>query len=200
MLFIPFVLNVFFYFDAKGQEAKENENRALTDKDNNQYTSKVMLDGKRWMTGNLNVNVPGSYCYDDTELNCTKYGRLYTWEVAQQVCSTLGQGWRLPTNEEWEELARHYGGLREYTADKGRATWEALKEGGSAGFSALLGGGRNTEGEYARLNAHGFYWTATENDTGTAWFYNFGSGGQSLNRHNDGEKARAFSVRCIVGK
>ena len=58
-------------------------------------------------------------------------------------------------------------------------------------------GGRAVDGQYARLEAHGFYWTASESDVATAWFYNFGKGGSALNRHGDGEKVRAFSVRCI---
>jgi len=44
------------------------------------YSSKRMADGKQWTTHNLNVNMVPSYCYEDTELNCRQYGRLYTWE------------------------------------------------------------------------------------------------------------------------
>ncbi len=74
----------------------------------------------------------------------------------------------------------------------------ALISGGSSGFNAVYGGGRTDKsGEDLRLGAHGFYWSATESGPDRAWFYNFGSGGQSLNRHEDGEKLRAFSVRCV---
>jgi hypothetical protein len=45
-------------------------------------SSKRMADGKEWTTDNLNVNTPSSYCYDDAEPNCRRYGRLYTWESA----------------------------------------------------------------------------------------------------------------------
>jgi hypothetical protein len=60
-------------------------------------SSRRMADGREWTTANLNVNASPSYCYDDTEPNCRRYGRLYTWESAQRVCRTLGDGWRLPT-------------------------------------------------------------------------------------------------------
>jgi uncharacterized protein (TIGR02145 family) len=79
----------------------------------------------------------------------------------------------------------------------GRPRNTALVTGGSAGFNAVLGGGRSPDGEYARLDAHGFYWTSTDSDSSHAWLYNFGRNGQSLNRHRDGEKTRAFSVRCV---
>jgi hypothetical protein len=49
----------------------------------------------------------------------------------------------------------------------------------------------------ARLEAHGFYWTASEIDSANGWYYNFGQGGLALHRQNGGEKPRAFSVRCV---
>lgn len=161
------------------------------------FSARRMEDGKEWTTQNLNVNTVLSYCYDDAEVNCRRYGRLYTWASAQRACELLGDGWRLPTNDEWREMANRYGGLREEGEDKGKAAYAALLIGGRSGFNAILAGGRTDSGAYARLEAHGFYWTASDSDRGTAWFYNFGKGAQFLNRHRDGEKARAFSVRCI---
>jgi uncharacterized protein (TIGR02145 family) len=156
-----------------------------------------MADGKQWMTRNVSTKAAASYCYEDKEENCDRYGRLYTWEAAQRGCQTLGDGWRLPTNEEWRQLANHYGGLREESSDKGQAAYDALMTGGRSGFNALLGGYRSADGKYARLEAHGFYWTASATGAGNAWFYNFGKNVQSLNRHGDGEKQMALSVRCI---
>ena len=102
-----------------------------------------MLDGNQWMAANLNVDTNGSFCYGDAELNCRRYGRLYTWRAAQEGCRSLGGGW--------------------------------------GGFNALLGGGLvPDEGQYARLEEHGFYWSASETAPGSAWFYNFGKGGLSL--------------------
>jgi uncharacterized protein (TIGR02145 family) len=161
------------------------------------YSSRRMPDGKQWMTENLNVNTGRSYCYEDAELNCRRYGRLYTWESAQRGCQSLGHGWRLPTNDEWRQMAKHYGGVRDDSDDGGKAAYTALLVGGSSGFNALFGGGRSDDGQYARLEAHGFYWTASESGPTSAWFYNLGRGGLILNRHSDGEKHRALSVRCV---
>ena len=161
------------------------------------YSSKWMADGKQWTTRNLNVNTVPSYCYEDAELNCRQYGRLYTWESARRVCQSLGDGWRLPTDGEWRQLAKHYGGVSEDSDDKGKVAYKALLAGGSSGFGALLGGGRSDDGQYARLEAHGFYWTASESDPASGWFYNFARGRQTLHRQSGGEKQRAFSVRCV---
>ena len=121
---------------------------------------KRMADGKEWTTTNLSVDASPSYCYDDAEPNCRRYGRLYTWESAQRVCQSLGNGWRLPTDDEWRQMAKRYGGVSDDSADKGRAAFTALVSGGTAGFDAVLGGNRS-DGQYARLEAHGLYWTAS---------------------------------------
>jgi uncharacterized protein (TIGR02145 family) len=156
-----------------------------------------MADGKQWTTQNLNLKSASSYCYEDAEANCLRYGRLYTWESARGACRSLGDGWRLPMEEDWRELAKHYGGVREDSKDSGKTAFLALLLNGNSGFNAVLGGGRDESGQYARLEAHGFYWTATENGPGAAWYYNFAKGSLSLNRQTGGEKPRAFSVRCV---
>lgn len=160
-------------------------------------SSRPMPDGKQWTTRNLNLDIAESYCYADTEPNCGRYGRLYSWHSAQIGCHSLGEGWRLPSNDEWRQLAKQYGGVRDDTDDGGKGAYKALSSGGSSGFNAVLGGGRDADGQYARLEAHGFYWTASESDSASAWLYNFGRGALILNRHSDGEKQRAYSVRCV---
>ena len=161
------------------------------------YSPKRMADGKQWTTQNLDVSTMPSYCYDDAEPNCRRYGRLYTWASAQRVCQSLGDGWRLPTDEEWRQMTKQYGGVSQDSDDKGKAAYKALLAGGSSGFNAVLGGGRSEDGQYARLEAHGFYWTASESDPAGGWYYNFGRGGQACHRQSEGEKQRAFSVRCV---
>jgi uncharacterized protein (TIGR02145 family) len=159
-------------------------------------SSKRMADGKQWTTRNLDLDIAASYCYDDAEQHCRQYGRLYTWESARRGCESLGNGWRLPTNDEWRLLAAHYGGLLEESEALGKAAFTALVNGGPSGFNVVFGGGRAEDGQYARRDGHGFYWTASESDAGHAWFYNFGQM-HVVNRHRDGEKQRALSVRCI---
>ncbi len=158
--------------------------------------SKIMRDKKIWMTENLTINRAESYCPLDDTLNCKEYGRLYTWEAAVRGCAELGNGWRLPTDQEWQNMAKQYGGIVDDSNDSGKSAYFELSEGGSTEFNALLGGNRKEDGSYQRLGAHGFYWTSTEYDSAEAWFYNFGKESALLN-HHVGSKKRAVSVRCI---
>jgi len=183
--------------DAASNAISGRKGNVLKDKDGNTYTSKIMLDGKRWMTQNLSIKITGAFCYDDKQANCDRYGRWYTWEAAKQACDLLGDGWRLPTNDEWRAMAKHYGGVRDDSGETGKSAYKALLVGGNSEFNALLGGNRESDGKYSRFDAHGFYWSATEHGAGEAWFLNFGRGSQALSLQNGGEMSRAWSVRCI---
>lgn len=159
---------------------------------------KLMPDGKRWLTENLDIDVPASSCYGNDRRACHRYGRLYTWTAAQVACQIVGGDWRLPTENEWRLLAKRYGGVYGESTDSGKTAFRALIAGGNSGFNALLGGGGDAEGhEYSRLEAHGFYWTASESGSMGATFMNFGRGSEGLYRQPNGEKQRRFSVRCV---
>jgi uncharacterized protein (TIGR02145 family) len=162
-----------------------------------QLAIKSMADGRTWTTRNVDVTNVASFCYADDEANCARDGRLYTWESARQACQALGAGWTLPTDEDWRQLAQRYGGSRGDDGRLGSEAYDALLAGGRSGFDAVLGGGRLGDGKYARGDAHGFYWTASESSPSTAVFYNFGKGSRGLYRQMQGEKAQAFAVRCI---
>jgi uncharacterized protein (TIGR02145 family) len=113
------------------------------------------------------------------------------------VCQSLGDGWRLPTDNDWRQIADHYGGVANDSPETGQATCTALLNHGTSGFNAVLGGNRSVDGKYERLEAHGFYWTASDNDSISAPFYNFGKGSQALYRQPQGQKQMAVSVRCV---
>jgi uncharacterized protein (TIGR02145 family) len=158
---------------------------------------RTLADGKQWTTENLGIDIADSYCHGDAGRDCGRYGRLYTWESAQRGCRSLGGGWRLPTEDDWRQLARQFGGAFGDSQDGGKTAYTALLSGGESGFDGLLGGGRALDGRYDDLEAHGFYWTASESAPATAWFYNFGRGGGVLYRQDDGEKQLALSARCV---
>jgi hypothetical protein len=56
----------------------------------------------------------------------------------------------MPSDDEWRQSAKRYGGVSDESADKGRAAFAALMSAGGSGFNALLGGNRS-EGQYMAI-------------------------------------------------
>ena len=93
-----------------GAEYIMTGNELFDKRDGNKYQT-MTIEGKIWMTQNLNFKVLDSYCYNNQESYCNQYGRLYTWKAALQVCP---KGWHLPSDEEWKQLDKRHEELRSY--------------------------------------------------------------------------------------
>jgi uncharacterized protein (TIGR02145 family) len=63
---------------------------------------------------------------------------LYTWTSAMEGCKVLGEGWSLPTNEEWQHMASSFGGVRDDSKDSGRTAYDALMDGGKCAVQCLV--------------------------------------------------------------
>ena len=66
------------------------------------YDYKVVRIGEQcWFAENFRYNCEGSSCYDNDQINCEVYGRLYDWWSAFE---NAPEGWHLPSVEEWCDL------------------------------------------------------------------------------------------------
>ena len=156
----------------------------------------VVIGGKRWMAENLNYQTSsGSWCYDNDNSNCDKYGRLYDWETAMTVCPA---GFHLPSRQEWNNLVAAAGGDRKAGKKlKAKSSWNKKGNGmDDYGFSALPGGRRYSDGSFNYAGNLGFWWTATEYDSGSAYLRGMGYDGDYVGK-DDFDKSIGYSVRCV---
>jgi len=177
-------------------------------RDGNNYKT-IKIGNQEWMAENLDFKTAtGSWSYgssEDSDPSITKYGRLYTWEAAQQA---VPSGWHLPTDTEWKQLEMFLGmsqteadGIAERGTDEGgklKATsgWTNNRNGTDVlGFTALPGGFRSNFGSFVNIEFYGYWWTASENDSNTAWFRYLGYGSAIFRKFS--YKGEAYSVRCI---
>ena len=146
-----------------------------------------------WMAENLNYETANSWCYGDKEENCAKYGRLYTWAAAMEACPT---GWHLPSQDEWKELIVAVDdNITEYTDEN--VAGKVLKS--QTGFSALLAGYREYNGNYASILSNAYFWSSSEY---------YGSNAYNVYLNFNNEKAYLVSylkdfgasVRCLKDK
>ena len=154
------------------------------------------IGGVIWMAENLNIETIGSYCYNDVPDNCSKYGRLYTYEAAQTACPV---GWHLATTDEWNFLNNTVGtnSSASYYLKSMTGWWTDVGNGNDAyGFTALPGGVRSVNGVYSDLTLAGYFWAAAPTD-GNSVSYELHYNTSNLAKQTKISKETAMSVRCV---
>jgi len=173
-------------------------------RDNREY--RTMKIGKQiWLAENLNYNAESSKYYDNNLANCQRYGRLYNWETAKNVCPL---GWHLPSKDEWQTLINIVGGDRVAgRVLKARSGWKFGRGnmGGNGmdnhGFTALPGGYGNYDvlGKscyFGDVDYFGYWWSASEKNNANAYRLAMIST-KSDTVWDDYDKGNLFSVRCL---
>ncbi len=163
----------------------------------------VDLAGKTWMAENLNENVSNSLCFQDDTYNCSIEGRLYTWASAQKACAALGNGWRLPTGDDWKQLTRMYGGAYADLNYNGKNAYQQLSKGGSTGFNGSFGGKRiffqdQQTFYYYDFGTIGYYWAdeVKRDDPAQARMFTFRSSDNML-LYESIPNTDFISCRCV---
>ena len=173
----------------------------LTDKRDGKTYKTVVVFGDRWMAENLNYQPQsgGSWCFKNADSNCVKYGRLYDFNTAKTVCPA---GYHLPSRVEWENIAAKIN-CREAMgkALKARSGWGDSGNGtDDYGFSALPGGHgvyfSNGKDFFYRGNA-GFWWTATENDSGKVNVWSMDYDSDDVRDEFSSKNHNRYYVRCV---
>jgi len=185
----------------------------------------VVIGGQKWMKKNMDIEITGSWCYENSADSCAKYGRLYTWEAAMAVCP---EGWRLPSRDDWDKLAEYVGGKKDVFWDdessrdwldagkklKSKNGWSEVEVGynpidghqtvsgngtDNYGFSALPGGLRAEDTDiFIWAGTSGNWWTAEERSEFGAWYRNMDYDDDFM--EYSGNKEYGFSVRCVEDK
>lgn len=119
----------------------------------------VKIGNQVWMAENLNLELEeGCWIYEDNSLYGEWFGRLYTWDAAMNACP---KGWHLPSNEEWEEMIKYFGGEQQ--------AYHKLLESGDNAFNARFAGYRSNDGIFLSIERAADFWTSTEAGSANAW-------------------------------
>jgi uncharacterized protein (TIGR02145 family) len=159
------------------------------------------------------------YGYEDTSVveavatyNYLTYGVLYNWTAAmngetssnenpsgiQGVCPN---GWHLPSDSEWSEMADSVGGesiAGTLLKEEGFEHWNNSGYPGTnvTGFTALPGGYRDHNVQFYLIGTAGYWWTSTESQPLVAFYRRLYSTWINIDRN--GELTNfGLCVRCI---
>ena len=178
----------------------------FTDPRDGQTYKTIKIGDQTWMAENLNyASSSGSWCYDDNNGNCTKYGKLYNWVTAKSACPV---GWHLPSNDDWHKLALFLdpnavnekiestivgGKLKSITGWDSPNT-DATNENS---FTALPGGSRNYFGVFDYIGTYGNWWSSTEYQTYALCRSMHHNDSNLIEFISEKDNNDGLSVRCI---
>jgi uncharacterized protein (TIGR02145 family) len=193
----------------------------VKDIDGNTYNT-VLIGTQCWLRSNLKVSkykngdaittelnngtwsstTSGAYTiYNNDNVNDAIYGKLYNWYAVADNRGLCPNGWHVPTDAEWTTLTNNLGG-ESVAGDKMKSTgttyWNSPITSATteSGFSALPGGCRINFGNFINIRDNAFFWSATENNSFSAFFRNLNSSIGNVSR-DDLIKRFGFSIRCL---
>ena len=198
-----------------------NSTEFLIDSRDNQVY-RIALFGKgdsarTWMVENLNYALnegEQSWCYDNNEENCQKYGRLYTWaavlnrseeecgygqkcNVANPFRGLCPEGWHVSTKDEWQMLFKLE--KEKDTAGemlRSKTGWkEDVKGTDALGFAALPGG-YYEEGVFHGKSETALFWTSNFIDKFSAQSYGMTYDSKDVT-YEALDEDMGLSLRCV---
>jgi uncharacterized protein (TIGR02145 family) len=216
-----------FMLMAKMRDMMGDTLSTVYDVEGNEYNT-VTIGNRIWMKENLNtvhfangdpipnvtsntswknLSTPSYSNFQNSTANGEAYGRLYNAYAMEDPRRLCPQGWKIPSDDDWNELAAALGGTA-IAGDKLRSAGGAWADGGgnnSSGFTALPGGYRwgfmgspSDDGQFNALGNVGAFWSSTDTIPAEAmwWFVSTSMGGGigKTSRH----KTYGFSIRCIL--
>jgi len=224
LLIIGIIVPTVLFTSCKKDEETDNPPDQTTgefiDNRDNQVYKWVKIGNQTWFAENLNIgtqiqniiemnnnNIIEKYCYNNDGSNCEIYGGLYQWDEMMQYDTTSSNkgicpnGWRLPTNEDWNTLINNLGGA-EVAGGKmkkvGTEYWDNSNIAtNSSGFSALPSGARSgNDNLFFGISMGAYIYSSSEYDNEKANYLLLRSEGSETNI-NKNKKTYGRAVRCI---
>lgn len=145
------------------------------ERDESKYKT-VGVGTQIWMAENLKLKTDSSWCYQDNDANCEKFGRLYQWKdnvgvKGENVCP---EGFHVPSSQDWETLKSFVNNVFDwdrYTRILGaKDGWKKSNEwyignDDLVGFSAFASGVRDSSGKYADMFDAAYFCTTDHTDS-----------------------------------
>ena len=182
----------------------------------------TVIGKQEWMTRNLNVSkfrngdiileaksayewksaadngIPAwCYHYNDPDLG-EMCGKLYNWYAVNDKRGLAPEGWRIPSENDWNKLLSFLGKLNSGKMLKNDNGWipKSFNGNNETGFSAIPGGKRGYHGKFLINYSSTYWWTSSEeNETYVYLFFVTNSSG--LLYKYSYLKGAGMSVRCI---
>jgi uncharacterized protein (TIGR02145 family) len=152
----------------------------------------------------------GAWCYYNNDpANGATYGKLYNWWAVNDQRGLAPQGWRIPTEGDWNRLVKYIDQDADTTctqcfqsstaggAMKSTSGWDAPNTGAtnSTGFTGVAGGKRTNAGLFEAFGSKGFWWNSAGGLTnaGNGTLYN----NSAIVKKDFNNLTNGFSIRVV---
>ena len=181
-------------------------------KQNLNYGTMVLSDSTGAPHSNVSNNsIHEKYAQYNNMANANLFGGLYDGlELMNYSNVTGGQGlcpsgWHVSTDAEWASLITNAGAsMTTLTGGVGGNKLKKIGVGGgtgvgtdNAGFSALLGGDRDSYGIFYGMNVRGIFWTSTMASPTQMYHYTLWTENDTIERLTNPPSPTSFSCRCV---
>lgn len=140
---------------------------------------------RTWYAENVNYDISGSLCYDNTSEYCKSFGRLYNYEQANLACPV---GWHVPTILEWKYLFHFFGGWHH--------SGKYLFQGKESDMDMLFGGFGMPGGVFKGIGVHGNWWDNELKDSNSAGIITLKKDDENIYHSRVGDD-HYLSCRCV---
>lgn len=181
----------------------------------------IKIGDQNWMAENLNVShfrngdtIPEvktsadwkmmgeegkpAWCYMENDtVNGKKFGKLYNWYAVNDPRGLAPEDWHVATDDEWTQMINFLGGgVMAALNMRNTGLEDNLNKTYENGFSGTPGGIRNSYGVFYGFGSFGYWWSASEFSTSSAYIHILSYVSCAINFQNF-EKPFGASVRCI---
>jgi uncharacterized protein (TIGR02145 family) len=171
-----------------------------------------LYDGVEWASAGSAATCIYPHSYIDglnSEADVAEaYGRLYNWSAVHDSRGLCPEGWRVPNDDDWDELIEYLGGeevaggklksLR--TAPIAHPRWESPNTGATNdyNFEGVPSGYRTSLGQFEMVGYYAEWWSSTEYNADLATTRYIGYDDAAM-YYGYGRKRAGYPVRCISG-
>lgn len=154
----------------------------------------------------------GAWCWyrNDSATYGATYGRLYNWYAVNDPRGLAPQGWRIPTETDWNRLVKFIDQGADTTCQvcnqstiaggtlKSTTGWNTPNTGAtnSSGFTALPGAIRYGAGSFSFIGFYGLWWSVGEFDATASWYRRLDNSVANVYKGYS-SKTDGFSVRVV---
>lgn len=170
----------------------KNKYESYTDARDGRTYRTTQIENQIWLAENLAYKpVSGEYwSWNNDTSYVAKYGYLYSWQTAQNVCPV---GWHLPSKAEFEALLLNVGN------NNPKIVLNKLIETGSSGLSIRLNvGSRLGKNNFSTMESA--LWSSTEKNHSNAWALYYCNYDPIFQMNGHIYKQYGLPIRCVKDK